>query len=76
MLQLEVLIAEKDEKLKFVATELEITQKTLRLLNNGKSIVDHLITSSKFFGDHNGIGYKGKSSSKKLVFVKSRLQDI
>ena len=45
----------------------------LRVLNNGTSRLDHLITTSKSFGDHNDIGYKGESSSTKTMFVKSGL---
>ena len=53
--------------------KLEKTQKLLRLLNNGSSKLDHLITTSKSFGDHGGIGYKGESSGSKTIFVKSGL---
>ena len=35
--QLKALVAEKDKKLKYVATELERTQEALRLLNNGRT---------------------------------------
>ena len=58
-----------------VATELKRTQKTLRLLNNGTSKLDHLITTGNSFDDHSGIGYKGESSSSKYIFVKSNLLD-
>ena len=75
VVQLEVLLAKKDENLKFVAIELERTQKTLRLLNNGTSKLDHLITTCKSFTDHSGVGYKGESSGTKTVFVKSNLLD-
>ena len=73
VLQLEVLLAEKDENLKSVVTELERTQKTPRLLNNSISKLDHLITTGKSFGDHSSVSYKGESSSSKIVFVKSSL---
>ena len=73
VVQLEALLAEKDENLKFVATELERTQKMPRLLNNGTSKLDHLVTTDKSFGDHSGVGYKGESSSAKTGFVKSSL---
>ena len=73
VLQLEALLAEKDENLKFVAIKLEKTQKMLRLLNNETSKLDHLITTGKSFGGHSGVGYKGESSSTKIVFVKSGL---
>ena len=43
------------------------------MLNNGTSKLDHLITTSKSFGDHSGVGCKGESSSTKTVFVKSSL---
>ena len=65
VLQLEALLAEKDENLKFVAIELERTQKMLRLLNNRTSKLDHLVTTDKSFGDHSGVGYKGESSGTK-----------
>ena len=65
-----MLIAEKDEKLKSIATELERTQKILRLLNNGTSRLDHLITTGKSFGDHTSIGYKDESSRTKIMFIK------
>ena len=68
--QLEALVAEKAEKLKCVATELERAQKALRLLNNGMNRLDHMITSRKSFGDHNGVGFKGEFSSTKTVFIK------
>ena len=71
--ELEVWLTEKDENLKSVTTELEITQNSLRLLNNGSSKLDHLISTGKSFGDHGGVRYKGKSSGSKTVFVKSGL---
>ena len=49
--------------------------KTLRLLNNSTSKLDHLITTGKSFDDYNGIGYKVESSSSKTFFVKSGLLD-
>ena len=73
--ELEVLLAKKDENLKSVITELERTQKSLRLLNNGSSKLDHLITTGKSFGDHGGVRYKSESSGSKTVFVKSGLLD-
>ena len=71
--QLEALVAEKDENLKSVATELEITQKVLQLLNNGTNMLNHLITSDKSFGDHSGADFKGEFSNTKTVFIKSEL---
>ena len=47
--ELELLFAEKTETLKLVTIELERTQKSLRLLNNGSSKLDHLITTGKSF---------------------------
>ena len=42
MVQLEALLAEKDENLKSVTTKLDRTQKMLRLLNNGQTrSLDH-----------------------------------
>ena len=73
VVQLEALLAEKEEKLKFVATKLERTQKTLRLLNNSTNKLDHLITAGNSFGDYSGVEYKGESSGTKIVFVKSCL---
>ena len=70
MLQLEQLIAKKDEKLKSVATKLERTKKTICLLNNGTNSLDHLITFGKSFGDHRGVGFKDESSGTKTVFIK------
>ena len=58
--QLMALVVKKDEKLKSTAIELERTQNTLHLLNDEMSRLDHLITSSKFFGDHSGVDYKGE----------------
>ena len=66
--KLELLLAEKTETLKLVTTELDRTQKSLRLLNNGSSKLDYLITTGKSFGDHGGIGYKGESSGSKTFF--------
>ena len=71
----ELLLTEKSENLKSVTTKLEITQKSLRLLNNGSSKLDHLITTGKSFSDHGGIGYKGESSGSKTIFIKSGLLD-
>ena len=73
--ELEVLLAKKDENLKSVAIEFERTQKMVRLLNNDTSKLDHLITTSKSFDDHNGVGYKGESFGTKTIFVKSSLLD-
>ena len=75
ILDLELLLAKKTEDLKSVTTELERTQKSLRLLNNSSSKLDHLITTNKSFGDHRGVGYKCASSSFKIVLVKSNLLD-
>ena len=61
--------------LKSVATELERTQKMIRLLNNGTSKLDHLITTGKSFSDHSGVGYKGEPSGSKTIFIKSGLVD-
>ena len=73
--ELEMLLAEKDENLKSVTTELERTQKLMSLLNNSSSKLDHLIITGKSFGDYGGVGYKGESSGSKIVFVKSDLLD-
>ena len=73
--ELETLLAENFESLKAVTSELERTQKSLKLLNNGLSKLDHLITIGKSFGDHSGIGYKGETSSSKTVFINSGLLD-
>ena len=73
--KLEVLRVEKDENLKSVAIKLERTQKMVRLLNNGASKLNHLITIDKSFSDHSGVGYKGESSDTKAIFVKSSLLD-
>ena len=64
-----MLLAEKEENLKSFSTKLERTQKTLRLLNNSTSKLDHLITTGKSFGDHNGARYKSDSSGTKTVFI-------
>ena len=66
--ELETLLAEKTKTLKTVTSELERTQKSLRLLNNSSSKLDHLITTGKSFDDHSGIGYKGESSGSKTFF--------
>ena len=58
VVQLEALLAKKDENLKSIATELEKPQKMLRLLNYETSKLDHLITTGKSFGHHSGVGYK------------------
>ena len=71
MLQFKVLITDEDKKLKFVAIELKRTQKTLCLLNNETNSLEHLVTSGKLFGDHSGVGFKGKSSGTKTMFIKS-----
>ena len=73
--KLKVLLVEKDENLKSIVTELEKTQKSLRLLNNGSSKLDHLITYGKSFGDRGDVGYKGESSGTKIVFIKFGLLD-
>ena len=73
--ELELLLVEKSENLKSITTKLERTQKSLRLLNNGSSKLDHLITTSKSFGDHGGVGYKGEYSGSKTIFIKSGLLD-
>ena len=73
--ELELLLVEKSENLKSVTVELERTQKSLRLFNNGSNKLDHLITTGKSFCDHCGIGFKGDTSGSKIVFVKSGLLD-
>ena len=45
----------------------------LRLLNNGTSQLNHLITTDKSFGDYNNVDYKGESSNSKTIFVQSEL---
>ena len=37
--------------------------------------MDHLITTSKSFGDHSDIGYKGETSGSKTIFINSGLLD-
>ena len=59
--------------MKYVVIEIERNQKVLRLLNKGTNRLDHLNISSKLFGDHNGVGFKGESSGTKTVFIKSVL---
>ena len=71
--ELELLLVEKYENLKFVTTKLERTQKSLKLPNNGSTKLEHLITMGKSFGDHGGVGCKGESSGSKTVFIKSGL---
>ena len=73
VLQLEALLAKKDEYLKSDAIELKRTQKMLRLLINGTSKLDYFITIGKSFGNHSGVGYKDESSSTKTMLVKSGL---
>ena len=73
--ELELLLAEKTETLKSVTTELERTQKSLRLLYNGSSKLDHFITIGKSFNDHGGIRYKGESSGSNTIFTNSGLLD-
>ena len=73
--ELELLLVEKSENLKSITIKLERTQKSLRLLNNGSSKLDHLIITGKSLGDHGGIGYKGESSSSKTVFINFGLLD-
>ena len=73
--ELETLLAEKITTLKTVSSELERTQKSLRLLNNGSSKLDHLIITGKSFGDHSGNGYKGEASGSKTIFINSGLLD-
>ena len=70
-----MLLTEKTETLKFVTIELERTQKSLRLLNNGSKKLDHLITTGKSFGEHGGIRYKGEYSCSKTAFINSSLLD-
>ena len=73
--KLETLLVEKTETLKTVTSKLKRTQKSLRLLNNGSSKLDHLITISKSFADYSGIGYKGETSGSKTIFINSGLLD-
>ena len=44
-------------------------KKTVRMLNLGSSKLDQILTVGKAAGDHEGLGYKGKSSGMKTVFV-------
>ena len=73
--ELELLLVEKTKTLMTVTSELGRTQKSLRLLKNGSSKLDHLITSGKSFNDHGGIGYQGESYGSKTVFINSGLLD-
>ena len=73
--ELELLLAEKSKDLKSFTTELESTQKSLRLFNNGSSKLDHLITKSKSIGDRGGVEYKDEYSGSKTIFIKSGLLD-
>ena len=58
VVQFKVLLAKKDENVKSIVIELERAQKMPRLLNNGKSKLDHLITTSRSFGDQVVLGIK------------------
>ena len=66
-LNLRCFLLKKIKNLKFIATELERTQKSLRLLNNCSSKLDHLTTNGKSFSDHSRVGYKGESFGSKTV---------
>ena len=66
-------MAEKDEKLKSIATDLKRTQKTPHMLNNGTSRLDHMITLGKIFGNNSVIDFKGESFASKTMFIKSDL---
>ncbi|EXB90374.1 hypothetical protein L484_004877 [Morus notabilis] len=53
--------------------ELEHAQKTLKMMNSGTSKLDHILTMGKANGDHYGLGFSGKGSTSKTVFVKEQV---
>ena len=61
-------MVEKEEKSRTVTTELEKTQKALRMLNVGTRKLDQMISSNTSFGDHSDIGFTGKNSKSKTFF--------
>ncbi|KAG7579060.1 Zinc finger CCHC-type [Arabidopsis thaliana x Arabidopsis arenosa] len=62
-------LEEKEEKLKQVNHELEETKKGVKMLNNGTSKLDHILTMGRVGHQPQGLGYKGNDSSSKTVFV-------
>ena len=57
MLVLEVLVAEKKDRIKEIATESERTQKNLKMLNLGSVQLDQIFFKGKFIGNRQGLGF-------------------
>ncbi|GMN53948.1 hypothetical protein TIFTF001_023078 [Ficus carica] len=66
----EIRVTGKDNKLQETRTQLEETQKSLKILNSGTAKLDHILSFRKPNHDHYGLGYIGKASTSKTVFVK------
>ena len=47
MQELETLVAEKEDRIKEIYTELERTQKNLKMLNSGSAQLDHILSRGK-----------------------------
>lgn len=70
MINYEFQATKKKKVIQKTHTQLEETQKFLRMLNFGSTKLDHILSIGKSCGDHHGLGYTGEVSSSKTVFVK------
>ena len=68
---LEMLVAEKDDRIKEIHADLERTYKNLKMLNLGSAQLDQILSKGKFTGNQQGLDYKGECSNSKTIFVKS-----
>ena len=66
----EIRLTKKDNNLQETRTQLEETQKSLKILNSRTAKLDHIFSFRKPYHDHYGLGYIGKASTSKIVFVK------
>lgn len=63
-------VYEKKNTLEEITTELERTQKSIKIINFGTRQLNHILTLGKSSIDHHGLGYKERySSSAGIVLV-------
>ena len=70
MQDVESQVAEKEAKLKEISIELEITQKSLKLLNLGTSKLDHILILGRASKDQKDLDLKVRYQDQKMCLLK------
>ena len=71
-----VQVSFKEEKISDISSELERTQKNIKMLNFDSVNLEQILFNGKTIGDHKGLGFKGEYSNSKTGFVKFDLASV